>query len=116
MKKLLFLLLFLTSCATYEKYAQYLNGFIGMDKAELLNFWGAPDASYQEDKNTEYLTYKRQSQMYVPGNFYTDNIGVQSYVTYTPGYTVNEWCDTTFVLQHNSVVRWETKGDACVKD
>ena len=116
MKKLLFLLLFLTSCATYAKYAQYLNGFIGMDKTELLNVWGAPDASFQEDKNTEYLTYKKSFQEDVPGTFYTDNIGFQPYVTYTPGYTINEWCNTTFVLQNNKVVRWETKGDNCVKE
>ena len=116
MKKLLFLLLFLASCATYEKYAQYLNGFIGADKTELLNAWGAPDASFQADRDTEYLTYKQRSEMYVPGTVYTDNIGFQPYVAYTPGYAVNEWCDTTFILQNDKVVRWETKGDDCVKD
>lgn len=116
MKKLLFLLLFLTSCATYEKYAHYLNGFIGMDKTELLNVWGAPDASYQENKETEYLTYKQNFQEDVPGTFYTDNVGFQSYVTYTPGYAVNEWCNTTFIVQNNKVVNWKTEGNACVKE
>ena len=116
MKKILFFLLFLTSCATYEKYAQYLNGFIGMDKTELLNLWGAPDASFPESENTEYLTYKNHYEMSVPGTVYTDSIGFQPYVSYTPGYTVNEWCDTTFVLQNDKVVRWETKGNDCVKE
>ena len=36
MKKLLCLLIFLTSCATYEKYARYLDGFIGIDKVGLI--------------------------------------------------------------------------------
>ncbi len=115
MKKILFLLILLTSCATYEKYAIYLDSFIGMDKVNLIDTWGVPDKSYQLDKNTEYLTYKQSVQEYIPGNAYTNNYGTYSYTSFTPGYTVNEWCDTTFVLQNNKVIKWQTKGDSCVK-
>ena len=116
MRKLLFPLLLLASCTAYGKYAQYLDGFIGMDKTALTNAWGVPDQSYQSDKNTESLTYKKSVQRDVPGGFYTDNINFHSYVTYTPGYTVNEWCDTTFIVQNDKVVKWKTEGNSCVKD
>lgn len=115
MKKLLCLLIFLTSCATYEKYARYLDGFIGIDKVGLIDAWGVPDKTYQVDKDTEYLTYKQSFQTYIPGNSYTNNYGTYSYTNYTPGYVVNEWCDTTFVVQKNKVTKWQTQGDSCVK-
>ena len=116
MKKLMLLLVvFLTSCATNEKYAAYLDTYIGMDKASLIDAMGVPDSTYKLNAKTEYLTWKKNQSYIMPGTAYTTYNNSNNYTTtYSPTYIANQWCNTTFVIVDNKVTRWLTKGDWCV--
>ncbi|SME99291.1 hypothetical protein SAMN06265365_114102 [Tistlia consotensis] len=115
---LLALLLLLSACASEAKYQSMLDGWVGASEHDLIQAWGPPDSSYQNDE-AKYLTWKRQYQNYMPGtppSYVTHSVGNQVYTTPiggSPGYLFSSSCKTTFTVIDDRVTGWRVEGNAC---
>lgn len=114
---LLFLLI-LSGCATTAAYEKILNGWVGESEERLVRVWGPPVNVYQTG-NKKFLTYSRQSNMYMPGQaptYQTTYIGNTAYTRPVGGYAgqnIPLSCVTTFELENNYVVSWKWEGNHC---
>lgn len=116
MKKYLFLLLLLivSGCATEAKYRAQLNSYFGYNTKELIDAWGPPDSTYKLDNKTEYFTYNKSRNVYVPGNSTSNIYGNMIDTNYYGGYNVNYNCKTTFTLENGTVTNYRIEGNDCV--
>ncbi len=116
MKKFCCLLLsvLVAGCATQEKYAQMLNNYVGFSEEELVSRMGPPDNVYELNKNTKYLTYKREYRYYNPPSATTHFWGNTAYTDFHGGYEQKLWCNTTFTLKNRVVENYRFEGNNCV--
>lgn len=112
-----------SGCATSGNYHKRLNNWVGHQEKELLNSWGPPSSSY-ESEGSKYLSYIRGSNIHIPGtapSYHTTYFKNNAYTTQyggAPGYNMNLWCNTVFVINENTgkIVNWRTEGNNCVSD
>lgn len=77
--------LLLVGCATSGKYDSKVKTWVGKNVTELLDSWGAPDATTEVNGGGRMYTFKRQSlflnnPVYCETSFRTDESGeIQSY-------------------------------------
>lgn len=133
MSKISFLFLvlcFVVACATQQKYDAKLGTWIGKTQSQLIEKWGRPSAQKYLVNGDKVLTYTKANDVYVPSEFYVYNQGFEPSedVVYSPfinnydfspaaasfGYTVDEICQTSFLLKNGVVTGWKWKGNACV--
>lgn len=116
MKKYLFLLMLVivAGCATEEKYRAQLNMYYGYTKKELIDAWGPPASTYKLDDKTEYFTYTKSREVYVPGHSTSNLYGNTIDTNYSGGYNVNYSCKTTFTLENGTVTNYRIEGNDCV--
>lgn len=124
------LLIFLSACATEEKYNRNLNMLIDKNESDLLTDFGKPSAQKIINRHQKILTYTKAESMYVPSEFYDYNN--PPYVgAYDPFYPFNDmyiynpmsrylgvdvklYCQTSFLLENNIIKSWHTRGNDCV--
>jgi hypothetical protein len=110
--------LFLSACASTEKYNKMIQQWIGSDEDTLIATWGAPSSSYQTD-NAKYLTYDNLRNNYIPPTPSSVQIIRQGDAVFarpipgSPGYSYTSECRTTFTLQNKKVVNVTATGNAC---
>lgn len=115
---------FMSSCAMLEGpttagYEQLLNGWMGATENQLITVWGAPESVY-ESGDYKYLKWVRSNSDYIPGRsptYQTSFIGSTAYTTSiggSPGFNINFYCETTFVIKNEEIVGWNYKGNSCV--
>lgn len=115
---LLFLVVFLASCATTAGYEKLLNSWIGAQEIDLVRSWGPPIQSY-ETGGHKFIVYASNRNVYVPGtapSYQTTYIGNSAYtnaVGGSPAMNINKSCTTTFELDGSKVVSWSYKGNDC---
>jgi hypothetical protein len=96
-----------TSCATEEKYAAQMQGWVGRPERELLATWGAPYRAYESD-GTRYLTYARLSLIPVGGYYDRWDSWYGS-----SARTMALSCETTFVVANGIVQSFSHRGNDC---
>lgn len=115
---LLALLLLLAACTSEAKYQAMLDGWVGASERDLIQGWGPPDSSY-ENEDAKYLTWNRVYQNFMPGTppSYTSHVvGDRVYTVPwggSPGFLYTSRCKTTFTLVHGKVTGWRVEGNAC---
>ncbi len=128
----LFLIAFLFSCASTEKYDTKLNSLIGVNKDELISRMGPPSGVKILPDGNEVISYTVANNVYVPSEFYLYNQGALSnegdmYAPFlsdydfspygdTFGYDVEYFCQTAFVIKNGVVTSWKWRGNNCVSD
>lgn len=124
MKRIFLFLLFsvlISGCATTAGYEKILNTWIGLSEEQLFEKWGVPDVIYQNN-DKKYFVYNSQSSSYIPGvapsyystyNSFTNTITTTTYGG-MPGYTMNLYCKTTFILENGVISNWQWRGNNCV--
>ena len=117
MKKIIlfFLLSFLVSCATAEKFKRQMDHSLGMSEKEIIKRLGPPDKVFEYD-NQRFLTYYYGSQGYVPATAFTNYNGYGSTTNVYGGYTTYNYCNVTFTIENKTVVEWRSEGNSCVSD
>lgn len=115
MKKylLLLLILILSGCATEDKYRAQLNTYFGYTQKELIDAWGPPDSTYKLDNKTEYFTYTKSRDIFIPASDTTNLYGSSFTTNYYGGYTENLNCKTTFTLENGTVTNYRFDGNDC---
>lgn len=111
----------LASCCSTEKYDNYLNGWVGHSKTDLIGGWGIPHNSYKADKNTEFLQYNHHTQIYHserPGETTTtynpsSHKQTTTYTAGSPAYTETKICVVTFKVVKNKVEGVSRTGEYC---
>ena len=104
---------------TVQGYDQMTRSWVGQSEQELLSVWGVPARTYSSGGAT-FLTYVFQSSGYVPGiepTYQSTVIGNSVYTTPVggmPGYTYNDFCETTFRLERDVVRSVSYRGNACL--
>ena len=122
MKKILILVvcIFLSSCATEERFRQYLSNTMGVPEEELVLNLGVPDRTYNVG-TLRVVEYTFSQSSYVPmyqqqtvyhKNAYGQNIGSSSQWV-DNGYYTSSTCMISFYLQNNRVINWRYKGNGC---
>ncbi len=116
MKKvfLLFVVVFLSGCATQEKYAQMLSNYVGLSEEDLISRMGPPDSFYELNQQTKYLTYKRERNYYNPPSATTHFWGNSAYTDFYGGYEEKLWCNTTFTLKNRIITDYRFEGNNCL--
>lgn len=116
MRKYLFLLFIpvLAGCATEAKYRAQLNTYFGYTEKELIDAWGPPDSTYKLNNKTEYFTYNKSRNVYVPATGTTNLYGNTFNTGYYGGYTENLNCKTTFTLENGTVTDYRFEGNDCL--
>ena len=127
----LLLLIFLSACATEEKYNRNLNTLIGKNESVLLTDFGKPSLQKIINKNTKILVYAKVENMYVPSEFYEysyqpyfgayDIYPFDNMYAYNPmrrylGVNVTLACQTSFLIKNNIIKAWHWIGNNCVAD
>jgi hypothetical protein len=128
-KGLLIGLLFLTACATSQKYDQKLQQWIGQSEAKLESVWGRPSAQKYLAPDSKVVTYTKVSEWFIPSEYYFYNDGWgESDVIFDPfmneyDFTpyaqlvdsqVQEFCQTSFWIENGKITAWKWRGNDCV--
>lgn len=66
-------ILFLTACASTQKYDQMLNGWVGKPESALLKTWGAPSARKINADGSQVITFTQIQTITVPSEYYLYN-------------------------------------------
>lgn len=112
--------LFLTSCATTQKYETVLDSWVGSSEEKLVSLWGPPDSVYVISNTKKMLTYSSASNVILPGSapHYTTNyIGNTAYTTSYGGsspISVDLSCKTSFTVDKGQITQWRWEGNNCV--
>ena len=128
----LLLLIFLSACATEEKYNNKLNELIGKNESFLLKDFGKPSAQKIINSHTKILTYTNIENMYIPSEFYEYNnppyVGAydpfypfNDMYVYTPmrrylGVNVKMICQTSFLIENDVIKKWDWRGNNCISN
>lgn len=123
-------LVFLFACATPEKYDNKLASMVGENASTLVKDWGRPSARKILDNGNEVYTYTKANNVYVPSEFYMYNQAFEPSedVVYGPflndynygpygqtfGYQVEEYCQTSFLVEKGMISGWKWHGNDCV--
>ena len=126
----LLLIIFLSACATEEKYKHNINMLIGKNESDLLTDFGKPSAQKIINQHTKILTYTKLESMYVPSEFYEYNnppyVGADDvFYPFNDLYIYNPmsqyldvdvrlYCQTSFLLENNIIKSWHAHGNNCV--
>ena len=107
----------LSGCASTYNYEKTLNSWVGYTEEQLIGSWGPPSGVYSSG-DTDYLTYNKSSQRYIPGTQSYQSYAIGNTV-YTqgghPGFVQNRNCSTTFTLKNKRIVTWRYEGNSCVQ-
>lgn len=120
MKRIYFLLIvvFISGCASTEKYETMLKSWVGAEEVDLVRAWGPPRQVY-ESGGRKFITYSASRNVFIPGaapTYTTTYIGNQAYTTPVGGYpasNVTVACTTTFELSDGRIVSWRWEGNGC---
>lgn len=123
-------ILFLTACASTQKYDQMLNGWVGKPESALLKTWGAPSARKINADGSQVITFTQIQTITVPSEYYLYNPyplegydsvyapfdGDYAFTPYAQNLGVNQEyiCQTSFYIQNNVVTGWKWKGNNCL--
>ncbi len=125
MKKIyaIFLFIFLTACATAEKYNAMVMQYMHITESQLINTWGIPDNTYEMGENDKIFSYIDEESGMSPGTpakQYTSvdedgNVVVKNEAGTmpTPWHTI---CTTDFRITNGVVVNISFRGNGCVSD
>ena len=123
MRKLIALTIFSSSLAacfpTEQGYKNMVTNWIGSPEGALIQKWGAPDKVYRTQR-IKYITYNKQSSVYIPGTDPTYTSEVIGNTVYTNSYGGSEGqmynlsCQTTFSIRKNKIIDVSYKGNDCV--
>ena len=101
------LAVFAVACASNPAYERHLQKWIGVPERHLVSDWGLPDA-VSEVGGSRYLTFVKSQSKWVPGNrSYTEKYGGNA------GFTLQEFCKTTFMIRYGIVQSWRWEGSIC---
>lgn len=131
----------LVGCATSQKFASKMDGFIGQPEIAVISVYGVPQGTYTLTDGTKVITYTRGSNMVLPGattyepvrttttGNLTLNQGLRqatgnynqqstSYVpTQAPATNIALSCTVTFTVDTQGIVRrWASNGNHCVSN
>ena len=119
------LTLFLTACATTEKYEAILNTWVGASVNDLVSSWGYPQESFQAPNGNMVYVYSKSMNFVMPTQT-TSRYDIQSDPLYglpttvygntttTGGQTLSYSCRTFFeVNQSKKIVSWRWEGNNC---
>lgn len=123
-------ILFLTACASTQKYDHMLNGWVGKPESALLKTWGAPSARKINADGSQVITFTQIQTITVPSEYYHYNPyplegydlvyapfdGDYAFTPYAQNLGVNQEyiCQTSFYIQNNVVTGWKWKGNNCL--
>lgn len=101
------LMLFVSSCATTEKYEEVLSSWVRKPASELFYTWGAPASSFTDSMGNKFYTYNYNGGSV--GNTFLNPPGGGA-TTYVNSY----WCKTTFIANSSDVIQsWKWEGNSC---
>lgn len=126
-------MLLAAGCSTTAKYDTQLNSLIGESTTQLVAAMGRPSAKKILPDGREVWSYTKIDNVYVPSEFYLYDQGAMSNEyggLYAPfmdqydfspyeqgfGYTVKYYCQTVFVIEHQTVIGWKRRGNGCTAD
>lgn len=108
----------LTGCVQLPSYRETLNSWVGTRETVLVASWGIPNQVYTTD-GVKYITYSRSRSVYIPGEGPSYHTTATYYGTITrpvggsPGYTINRYCDTTFMIVDGVIQSCSFRGNDC---
>ncbi|MBS4773451.1 MAG: hypothetical protein KHX55_04155 [Proteobacteria bacterium] len=117
-------------CASTAGYDARLNGLVGENTQRLTEVMGRPSAKKITADGQEVWSYTKVDDVYVPSEFYLYDQGAMSNEyggLYAPfmdqydfspyekgfGYTVKYYCQTAFLIEHQTVIGWKRRGNGC---
>lgn len=115
---LVFSALGLAGCAQLPSYRETVNSWVGSRETALVASWGIPSQVYTTD-GVKYITYNRARTVYIPGEGPSYQTTATHYGTITrpiggrPGYTINRYCDTTFMILDGVIQSCSFRGNDC---
>jgi hypothetical protein len=108
----------LSGCAHFPSYSETVNSWVGSRETALVASWGIPSQVYTTD-GVKYITYQRARTVYIP----RQDPAYQTTTTYygsitrpiggSPGYTINRYCDTTFMIVDGVIQSCSFRGNDC---
>jgi hypothetical protein len=108
----------LTGCTQLPSYSESVNSWVGSRETALVASWGIPSQVYTTD-GVKYITYNRSRTIYIPG----EGPSYQTTTTYygaitrpiggRSGYTINRYCDTTFMIVDGVIKSASFRGNDC---
>jgi len=117
--------LFLSGCASHEKFVQKYNSWVGQNINTFIKRVGYPDTTYKlPNHNTVYVYSRSRLESYPSMNF---GFGGYPYYGYPMGYGYGIGYATTDIelkqcklyLEANKngkIVRWGARGNNCISD
>ena len=112
MKKTFFLglsLLILSACAGLSAKQEAAKALVGGTKSEVIAQMGEP-TQVAGIAGDEQLIYKTERTQYVPPGI---TYGARGQVIYTPGYTLQKTCLTTFKTMGSFIIDVAFEGNDC---
>jgi len=125
---LIFVLLLFACSGNLESYNQKLKPWIGKSVSDLEKSWGKPSAQKMISENTKVLTYIKQTDWYVPIEYYYDQVGWGAdEIVYDPFFTdygmspyaqivdteMEGICQTSFFVINGVVQSYKWRGNGC---
>lgn len=107
---ILFIGIFLTSCATSAKYTEVVKSWEGHDINNLITSWGPPSDLYTMPNGNKMYTwlYVSSSLVTTRYNYWLDRLETRQ---------VQYWCKTTFTANKSDrIIYWRWNGNACRSD
>lgn len=101
--------------ASFEKYQEILNNWLGKEKEDLFEVWGNPSYSYQK-KGLEYVVYiKNKLKQVANGNQIErmPRIAKEKSFFKEETATVSKGCTTIFILEDDYIRQWRFEGSGC---
>ena len=111
----------LAGCETTANYELVLQRWVGSSELSLIQSWGPPQQVY-ENSGHRFLTYSRESNMYLPGTaptYQTTMVGNTAFTNSyggTPATNVQRSCVTTFEVVSETITSWRYQGNNCVSE
>ncbi len=108
----------LSACATQAGYKRVVESWLGAPEHKLIASWGAPQRNYRSG-GFSYLTYSNSRTVSVPGQApsfqttYIGNVAFTQPVGGSPGFVVEEQCETTFTVKDGIVHSYSFAGSGC---
>lgn len=106
------LIALLASCATEAGYKETLDFYLETPESFLIEGWGAPDNVYEAD-GYKYLTYYKNSSVYMPASYNTTFYGHSAHTMGYGGGAVQMNCKTTFKVKDSEVISYSYEGNGC---
>jgi hypothetical protein len=114
-------LLFMSGCATHQKFVNKYNSWVGQDINHLIQKIGYPDSTYTlPNKNKVYVyersriySYPSMSMGYGHWPYYRGGYGMFGYSTDVVQKTCKLYLETN---KKGIIVKWGSSGNACVSN